>query len=147
MTDRRNARVTKTMCEADDLTDCRLAASILNVKIYPARQPHGQKALKRLDVSKLKENNKRQSFLLDIRNNLGALQLSSEDPQDDLTVFRNAFHSSAVDNLGHESRKHQDWFDENDDEIRIFLKKNTAYTRHIKMILAQYPTRQPAPFI
>ena len=147
MKDRQNVRVTKTMCVADDLTDYRLAVSILNVRIYPARQPQGQKAPKRLDVSKLKEDNKRQAFLVDIRNNLDALQLSSDDPQENLTVLRNAFHSSAVNNLGHESRKQQDWFDENDEEIRIFLKKNTAYTRHIKMILAQYPTRQPVTFL
>ena len=147
MKDRQNARVALTMYVADDLTDYRLAVSILNFKFYPARQPQVQKAPKRLDVSKLKEDNKRQTLLIDIRNNLGALQLNSEDPQEDLTVFRNAFRSSAVDNLEHESRKHQDWFDENDEEIKIFLKKHTAYTKHIKMILAQYPTRQPATFL
>ena len=38
-------------------------------------------------------------------------------------VFRNAIHSSAVDTLGHTSRKHQDWFDENDEEKRSLLKK------------------------
>ena len=66
---------------------------------------------------------------------LGALQLSSEDPEENLTAFRNAFHFSAVDTLGQKSRKHQDSFDENGEEI-------TAYTRHIKMILAQYLIRQ-----
>ena len=66
---------------------------------------------------------------------MGALQLSSEDPEENLTAFRNAFHSSAVDTLGQKSCKHQDWFVENGEEI-------TAYTRHIKIILAQYPIRQ-----
>ena len=46
------------------------------------------------------------------------LQLSSEDPEGYWTVFQNAFHSSAFDTLGHKSRKHQDWFDENDEEIQ-----------------------------
>ena len=82
MKDRQNARVTKIMCAADDLTDYRLAISILNVKIYPAWQPQGQNAPKRLDVSKLKEDNKRHTSLIDIRNNLGALQLGSGDPQE-----------------------------------------------------------------
>ena len=31
---------------------------------------------------------------------LGALQFSLEDPEESLTAFRNAFHSSAVDTLG-----------------------------------------------
>ena len=52
-----------------------------------------------------------------------------------LTVFRNAFHSSAVDTLGQKSRKHQDWLHENGEEINVC-------TRHINMILAQYPIRQ-----
>ena len=45
------------------------------------------------------------------------MKISSEDPEENLPVFRNAVHSSAVDTLGHASREHQDWFDENDDEI------------------------------
>ena len=66
---------------------------------------------------------------------LGALQLSSEDPEENLTTFRNVFYSSAVDTLGQTSGKHQACFDENGEEI-------TAYTRHIKMILALYTIRQ-----
>ena len=82
------------------------------------------------------------TLLIDICNNFGALQLSSEDPEDTLTVFRNAFHSSAVDTLGYKSRKHQDWFGENDKKVRIFLKKNITYTRYTKMTLDQYLTLQ-----
>ena len=32
-------------------------------------------------------------------------------------------HSSAATTQGHPSRKHQDWFDENDDEIQRFLEE------------------------
>ena len=32
-------------------------------------------------------------------------------------------HSSAATTLGHPSRKHQDWFDENDDEIQRLLEE------------------------
>ena len=34
------------------------------------------------------------------------------------------FHSSAATTLGHPSCKHQDWFDENDDEIQRLLEEN-----------------------
>ena len=60
---------------------------------------------------------------------LGTMQLSSEDLEKNFTAFRNVFHSSAVDTLGQKFRKHQDCFDENGEEV-------TAYTGHIKMILA-----------
>ena len=32
-------------------------------------------------------------------------------------------HSSAATTLGHPSRKHQDWFDENDDEVQRLLEE------------------------
>ena len=41
------------------------------------------------------------------------------------------FHSSAATTLGHLSRKHQDWFDENDDEIqRLLEKKHRLHKAH-----------------
>ena len=78
---------------------------------------------KRLDVSQLRQDSKRQAFLNDISNHLGAVQLSSEDPEENWTVFRNAVYSLAVDTLRHASRKYQDWFDENDEEIRSLLEE------------------------
>ena len=40
-------------------------------------------------------------------------------------------HTSAMDSLGPVSRKHQDWFDENDEEIQVLLEekheKHQAY--------------------
>ena len=82
------------------------------------------KARKCFDVSKLKQD-KETNFLIDICNNVGALQLSSEDPEGNWTVFQNAFHSSAFDTLGH-----------------------TAYTRHTKTIQVQTPYKQPTtPFL
>ena len=72
------------------------------------------------------------------------MNLSSEDPEENWTVFQKVVHSSAATTIGHPSGKHQDWFDENDEEIKLLLeKKNTACTRHSKMILALYQRRLP----
>ena len=66
----------------------------------------------------LKAESKQQekAFITDICNRLGAEQLSSGNPEENWTVFRNAVHSSAVDTYA--SCKHQNWFDENDEEIQ-----------------------------
>ena len=86
----------------------------------------------------------RQAFINDISNQLGAMNLSSEDPEENWTVFQKVVHSSAATTIGHPFRKHQDWFDENDEEIKLLLeKKNTACTRHTKMILALYQRKLP----
>ena len=51
------------------------------------------------------------------------MNLSSEDPEENWTVFHKTVLSSAASTLGHPSRKHQDWFDENDDEIQRLLEE------------------------
>ena len=83
---------------------------------------------KRLDVSKLKQDSKRQAFVNDICSYLDAMEHSSEDVDESWTVFRDTVHSSEMDSLGPVSRKHQDWFDENDKEIQGLLEEK--YQKH-----------------
>ena len=86
---------------------------------------------KRLDESKLKQDSERQASINDICSRLDAMELSSDDPEENWTVFRDTVHSSAMDSLGPVSRKHQDWFDENDEDIQRLLEekhqKHKAY--------------------
>ena len=65
----------------------------------------------------------RQAFLTDICNQLDAINLSSKDSEENWIVFHKMVHSSAATILGHPSRKHQDWFDENDDQIQVLLEE------------------------
>ena len=129
--DRQDVRVTKTVCGGDCWTDHRLVVSKLNVRIQAARRPQGKKVPKRLGVSKLKQDSKRQAFINDICSRLDAMELRSDDPEENWRVFRDTVHSSAMDSLGPVSRKHQDWFDENDEEIQGLLeekrRKHKAY--------------------
>ena len=68
----------------------------------------------------------------DICSRLDAMELTSDDLEENWTVFRDTVHSSAMDSLGPVSRKHQDWFDENDEEIQGLLEekheKHKAYS-------------------
>ena len=120
--------MTKTMCGADCWTD-RLVVSKLNLRIQTVRRPQGKKVPKKLDVSKLKQDSKRQAFVNDLCSRLDALEHSSEDVDESWTVFRDTVHSSAMDSLGPVSRKHQDWFDENDKAIQGLLEENAKNTR------------------
>ena len=83
--------MTNTMCGADCWTDHRLVVSKLNLRIQPARRPQGKKAPKRLDVSKLNHDNMRQAFTNDISNQLGAMNLSSEDQKRTGQFFKKLF--------------------------------------------------------
>ena len=96
--------MTKTMCGADCWTDDRVVVSELNLNIQSARRPQGKKSHQNV-----------------ICNHFGAMTLSSEDPKENWTVFSKFFHSSAATTLGNPSRKHQDCFDDNDEEIQRLL--------------------------
>ena len=86
--------MTKTLCGADSWTDYSMAVSKFNLKTQPALQPQDKKAPKRLDVSKLNQDRIRQAFINDIYNHLGAMNLSSEDTEENWTVFfKDAVHS------------------------------------------------------
>ena len=139
---RQDVRV--TMCGADCWTDHRLVVSKLNLRIQPTRRPQGNKVPRRLDFTKLKQDSKRQAFSNDICSRLNAMDLTSDDPEENWTVFRDTVHSSSMDSLGTVSRKHQDWFDENGEEIQGLLeeKHQNKNTRHILVIPAQYPIRR-----
>ena len=82
-------------------------------------------------MSKLNQDNMRQAFLTDICNQLDAINLSSENPEENWAVFHKTLLSSAATTLGHPSCKHQDWFDENDDEIQRLLEgKHRLHKAH-----------------
>ena len=76
------------MCGADCWTDHRLVVSNLNLRIQPARRPQGTKAPKRLVVSKLNHDSMRLAFINDISNQLDAMNLSSEDPEENWKFFK-----------------------------------------------------------
>ena len=66
------------------------------------------------------------------------MELSSDEPEENWTVFRDTVHSSAMDSLEPVSRKHQDWFDKNDEEIQRLLEekhqKHKAYLSNISSV-------------
>ena len=90
---RQDVRVTKNMCGADCWTDHKLVVSKFNLRIQAAWRPQGKKAPKRLDDSKLNHDNIRQAFINDISNQLVAMNLSSEDPEENWTAFQKVVHS------------------------------------------------------
>ena len=104
-----------------------------NLRIQPVRRPQGKKVPKKLDVSKLKQDSKRQAFVNDLCSRLDALEHSSEDVDESWTIFRDTVHSSAMDSLGPVFRKHQDWFDENDNEIKgLFEEKHQKHKAYLR---------------
>ena len=116
--------------------------SKLNLCIQPARRPQGKKVPKRLDVCKLKQDSKMQAFINDICSRLDGMKLTSDDPKENWTVFRDIVHSSTMDSLIPVSRKTKTGLTKMTKKSRDSLKRNTKNTRHTLVIPSQYPLRR-----
>ena len=119
--DRNDVLVTKAMCGADCWTDHRLIVSKLKLHIQPLRRPQGKTASKRLHLAGLEDKCFRQYFSDALDKRLEELPLDSGNIEEDWATFRSETYATAQKILGCSSRKHQDWFDENDKEIKALL--------------------------
>uniref|UniRef100_A0A8C3HII6 Endonuclease/exonuclease/phosphatase domain-containing protein n=1 Tax=Chrysemys picta bellii TaxID=8478 RepID=A0A8C3HII6_CHRPI len=118
--DRQDVRVTKAMCSADCWTDHRLIVSKMKLRIMLKRRPQGCKALKRINVLKLKNSCITENLAEDLENELADLRIE-DDAEKDWERFRNTVHTAASKVLGPSICRWQDWFDENDAEIQALL--------------------------
>ncbi|CAI9734327.1 Hypothetical predicted protein [Octopus vulgaris] len=97
--------------------------------IRPKRRPQGQKVTRKLNITKLKNQltaqdlqSRMDSKLLDIRSDQSSIDEQWES-------FRDTVHSIALETLGQVTRNHQDWFDENDQEIQKLLEEKRRLLR------------------
>lgn len=121
--DRQDVRVTKSMCGAECWTDHRLLISKMNLRITPPRRPQGIKVPKRLDVSRLKNDLTRQQLADQLERDLPSCTDPLADVEAEWTRLRDVIYSSALDAVGPVTRKHQDWFDENNSRIQALLEE------------------------
>ena len=129
--DRRDFRVTKSMCGANCWTDHRLVISKVTFQVLPKRRPQGKNTAKRLDVSKLKCSETKDKFIRSLDSKLTNGASVQGDVEEVWKELRDVVYSTAAEHLGHTTRKQQDWFDENDEEIQTLLKKkNNLHRAH-----------------
>ncbi|KAF7252753.1 Craniofacial development protein 2 [Varanus komodoensis] len=116
--DRQDVRVTKAMPSADCWTDHRLIISKFSLHIKPKRRPQGNKAvMKKINVSKLRKPNTAASLAEDLDNQLSEL------------LGRTGNASGIL--------KQQDWFDENNEEIKALLaEKHRLHHAHQNDLLS-----------
>ncbi|XP_016336774.1 craniofacial development protein 2-like [Sinocyclocheilus anshuiensis] len=119
--DRQNVKVTKAMCGAEFWIDHQLLISKLNIRIQPPRRPQGKKVPMRLNVSKLKCAQVKQSLAEELDSKLEPLNLDLHDVDSDWITFRDAVYATAKEVLGTTTRKHQVWFDDNNERIQSLL--------------------------
>ncbi|PFX27511.1 Craniofacial development protein 2 [Stylophora pistillata] len=129
--DRRDVRVTKTMCGAEYWTDHRLLISKMNFPITPPRRPQGIKVPMRLNVSKLKNHGVKQKLSDELIDKLPSNADPDADVEAEWARLRDAVYTAASDVIGPTVRKHQDWFDENNSHIQSLLEEKHRLHRAV----------------
>ena len=130
--DRRDVRVTKAMCGAECWTDHRLVVSKLDIRIKPKRRPQGMKLPpKRLNTTKLNEGSTTDNLISSLNDKLANHHFGSASVEEEWASLRDLVHASSLEQLGPASKKHKDWFDENEEQIKSLLEdKHRLHLAH-----------------
>ena len=130
--DRHDILVTKSMCGADCWTDHKLIMTKLSLQIQQKRRPQGQKKTKKINANALSTTSTKRAFIKDLSNTLDSTTFDPADAEANWSSLKEAIHTASKNNLGTATKKHQDWFDENDKHIEELLaKKNNLLRYHL----------------
>ena len=127
-----DVRVTKSMCGADCWTDHRLIVSKLKLVLQSPKRPQGPKAAKKLDAAKLSDSVTKEHLQKNLKSALEGQVIDTESAvATSWQGFSDAVYSAAKETIGTPSRRHQDWFDDQDADIKALLdKKHQLHRSH-----------------
>ena len=113
-------RSTRAMRGADCSSDHSLIRSLCNFHIKPPRRKTGPTPVKKLNVSKLADSKMQALLMTNMEANVTNLPCDGTI-NDQWENLCEKVYQTSVDTMGHTARKHQDWFDENDEDILSLL--------------------------
>ena len=123
---------TRAMCGSTVWSDHRLVRAKLAFKIKAPQHRHRLKPKKKPDLSKLKSPIVRETLSIKLQESYDAADLPAATATASWDTFKDITLKIAEEVLGHPTRKHRDWFDENDPLIKPLL--HTLHTLHIDSI-------------
>ena len=93
--------------------------------------PQEKTVNKRLNNSKIDRHSVRQNLTQDLHTKLSRFDLGANGAGKAWVAFRDTVHDTALTRLGLNTSKHQDWFDDNDDENqKLFCEKRDTHRAH-----------------
>ncbi|KAJ1104860.1 hypothetical protein NDU88_002269 [Pleurodeles waltl] len=98
--------------------------------IKSMRHPQEKKANRQLNVSTLECHSVHQNLSEDLNSKLGHL-IGTKSTEEDWAAFRDVVDNIAIAHLDQNTHKHQDWFEDNDEDIQKLLdEKCEAFRSH-----------------
>lgn len=122
--DRKDVCITRALTGADDCwTDHQLIRSIMSVKLAPKRRLQQKQCRRKINVEGLKDPIKRNLFRQCLKEDLMNSQQLRKTVDGAWSTLKSSIISTCEKTLGFSTRKHQDWFDENDREIEELIDR------------------------
>lgn len=115
--DRAEVNITRSFHDAECWSDHSLIRSKISMKIVPQVKLNHKSLPRKIDTSKLKINGTPTSLSNNCDEKLQSVEIS-DNIETSWKSFRDALYESSSQVLGFARYKHQDWFDENDNEIK-----------------------------
>ena len=126
--DLQDVHITRALRGAECWTDHRLVRAVLQIHIAPTQRKRPKVVRAAFNSARLRHPFYRQRFQEALDENLRAGAPMSEDISTNWGQFKTIVTDTAKTILGPKKRVHQDWFDENDDQIsQLLQEKNKAY--------------------
>ncbi|XP_062834399.1 uncharacterized protein LOC134298378 [Anolis carolinensis] len=118
--DRRDVLLTRAMTGADDCwTDHRLIQSTMAIKIVPQCRLQGRKTRRKMNTQALLEPSKRALLQTTLKDHLPTEH--PENVEEHWNKLKTSIITACEETIGYQTKKHQDWFDDNDKEIQQLI--------------------------
>ncbi|KAI8515959.1 hypothetical protein Bbelb_067720 [Branchiostoma belcheri] len=121
--------LTRVMRGADCWTDHRLVRTKCNIHIAPTHHKRPKQQRMTFNIAKLQSDEHLQEFQTKLDSKIAKLGTLDGGPEEKWNRLKECITATAKSVLGPKTRHHQDWFDENDESIKVLLnEKRKAYT-------------------
>lgn len=142
--DLNDVNITRAMRGSGCWSDHLLVRSTVKMQIAPCKRGQRKSPPKKLNTAVLACPNKVDELQRKLKNTLPPI---SEDGSIEgaWSHFRDCTFAAAAETLGFVKRKHQDWFDENDEEIEGIL--NTMHTTHRAYIACKHDAAKKGEYL
>ena len=128
--DRRDVQITRCMRGADCWSDHRLVRSKMNIQLAWKKKTTRDKPLRKLNIARLIPN--KEALQRSLQESLSNIEQEHDGMEEEWRSFQEAVYSAAADTLGFVKRKHRDWFDENEEDIKKLTDKlHKAHKDHL----------------